>query len=216
MKHDPDGITLSHILKVPGVKHGEVLEVGCGDGRITVGLAPHVRKLVAVDPDAEALKKARLRVPGVEFQGGSGEALAFPDRSFDAVLFTMSLHHQNGEKALKNASRVIRENGTILVLEPMVGTEIERLCRPLEDERQALLASLYAVLDGPWTIRKKAFFDVRWVFEDRDELIHWVFDYYGKPIQEEPASLMTGILGEKAGNRPLYIGDRLILLALAP
>jgi SAM-dependent methyltransferase len=216
MKHDPDGVTLSHLLKVPGVKDREVLEIGCGDGRITRGLVPHVKRLVAVDPDAEALEKARVRIPRAEFHQGSGEALAFPDRSFDAVLFTMSLHHQHAEKALSNAARVIRENGTILVLEPVVGTDIERVCRPLDDERYALLASLYAVLEGSWTIRRKVFFDVRWVFEDRDELIQWVFDYYGAPAREEQASLMNGILGEKAGNRPLVVGDRLMLLALAP
>ena len=171
MKHDPDGITLSHLLKVQGVRDREVLEIGCGDGRITVGLAPRVKRLVAVDPDTEALLKARARVPRAEFQRGSGEALAFPDCSFDAVLFTLSLHHQNPWKALRKAARVIKENGTILVLEPVVGTEIERLCRPLEDERCALLDSFYAVLEGPWTIRQKAFFDVQWVFEDREELL---------------------------------------------
>jgi SAM-dependent methyltransferase len=215
MKQDPDGVTVCKLLKVPGLRDREVLEIGCGDGRITAGLVTQVKRMVAVDPDAEALEKARSRIPRAGFQKVSGEQLDLPDSSFDAVLFTLSLHHQNPRKALREAARVTKDSGTILVLEPVAGSEIERICRPLEDERQALLVSLYALMEGPWKIRQKEFFDVQWVFEDQRELVRWVFEYYGRPFQEEPASRIIEVLGEKSGNQPLVIEDRLLLVALS-
>jgi predicted RNA methylase len=40
-----------------------VLELGCGDGRLTFQLAPAARSLVAVDPDETRLTAARAALP---------------------------------------------------------------------------------------------------------------------------------------------------------
>ncbi|MFW6114782.1 MAG: class I SAM-dependent methyltransferase [Thermodesulfobacteriota bacterium] len=214
MKQDPENVTITQLLKVPGLRGGNVLEIGCGDGRITSELSSHVNRLVGLDPDPEALEKARSRVPGAEFQTGSGEQLRFPERCFDAVLFTLSLHHQDPRAALRKAAEVIRDNGRILVLEPVAGSEVERVCRPLNDERHAYLDSLYVLLEGPWTIQCMEFFGVRWIFENQRELIEWVFAYYRKPFHEKLAARIIKPLGKKRANRPLFIEDRLMLVVL--
>ena len=95
-------------LKEFGVFDGSrLLEIGCGDGRITAQLAGKATCLVAVDPSAEDLLNAARRVDKALFSRASGVQLPFADRSFDTVLFTLSLHHQDSRLALKEAGRVV-------------------------------------------------------------------------------------------------------------
>jgi len=215
VKQDPEGVTVAKLLEVPEVRNGDVLEIGCGDGRITAGLAPCVKRLLAVDPDEKSLEKAASRLPGVELRRGSGERLDVADRSFHAAIFTLSLHHQSPRKAMEEAARVVKDDGVVLVLEPVAESEIERICRPLNDERHALLAALYAVLESSWKVRHKEVFPVRWVFRDRRELIQWVLEYYGKPFDEETARRIVEPVRWKAEDRPLVVEDRLLLFALS-
>jgi len=116
-----------------------VLEIGCGDGRITALMAGNAKKLVAVEPDAETIREARKKVSDADFLIGSGENLNFPDACFDLVIFTLSLHHQNSTRAIGEAIRVLKDEGTILVIEPINDGEIERLFALFRNENQATL-----------------------------------------------------------------------------
>ncbi len=77
--------------------HGtRILDVGCGDGRLTRRIAGIVRSAVGVDPNAEAIGRAQRLVPAhlrrrIRFQVGHAETLRFPNQSFGAVLFSWSL-----------------------------------------------------------------------------------------------------------------------------
>jgi len=67
-----------------------VLDVGCGTGTITVGLAVHAGEVVGVDPDNEFDDARRYAVEhgleNVEFRRGSVYALELPNDHFDACL----------------------------------------------------------------------------------------------------------------------------------
>lgn len=68
-----------------------VLDVGCGQGTITLGLAERVAHVDAVDPEAEEFADARRyaaehQIKNVEFRVGSVYGLDFPDDHFDACL----------------------------------------------------------------------------------------------------------------------------------
>ena len=65
-----------------------VLDVGCGDGRLTNRLAETGRAAVGLDMSREAL--SHVRVPRVL---GSCDRLPFPARSFDLVLCSEVLEH---------------------------------------------------------------------------------------------------------------------------
>ncbi|MCA9422900.1 MAG: class I SAM-dependent methyltransferase [Nitrospira sp.] len=65
-----------------------IVDVGCGDGRLTQVLAERGYDVMGVDPSPTAL--ARLRVP---HKRGSAEALDFPDNSFDVAICTEVLEH---------------------------------------------------------------------------------------------------------------------------
>jgi ubiquinone/menaquinone biosynthesis C-methylase UbiE len=100
------------------LKEKVLLEVGCGDGRLTALLADKAAAITAIDTDGSHIEAARKQINGVNFQVGSGEKLGFEDGSFDIVLFSYSLHHQDCTKALAEAKRVLRQDGCILIIEP--------------------------------------------------------------------------------------------------
>ena len=65
-----------------------ILDVGCGDGRITNRLASSYPQVVGVDISKEALKHVQTKVIRA-----SAEHLPFKNRSFDLVLTTELLEH---------------------------------------------------------------------------------------------------------------------------
>lgn len=86
-----------HALKGVTDWHGKrVLEIGCGDGRLTRRLAQLGAIVNAIEPDAKLIRKARKALPErfkklVRYQVGHVERLGHADRSFDVVVFAWSL-----------------------------------------------------------------------------------------------------------------------------
>ena len=73
-----------------------VLEIGCGDGRLTWRYADHATHVIAIDPDAEAVDTAREDLPRhlhdrVEFQVSRLEDFKPPQELFDIALLSWSL-----------------------------------------------------------------------------------------------------------------------------
>src|SRR6266700_2945809 len=78
--YPPDGMEVRLIERFTTLKGRRILEVGCGDGRLTFQYAPTARQVLAIDPDrtsiADALdEQAALRIPNVTFRVGSIESL---------------------------------------------------------------------------------------------------------------------------------------------
>ena len=78
-----------------GLDGARVLEIGCGDGRLTFRYAPAARSVLAIDPCAEAIAKARDMLPvestELVFEIGSALELDQPPASFDVALLSHSL-----------------------------------------------------------------------------------------------------------------------------
>jgi 2-polyprenyl-3-methyl-5-hydroxy-6-metoxy-1,4-benzoquinol methylase len=74
----------------------DVLEIGCGDGRLTRRLAALGARVRAIDPDAGLIRAARrgtLRKDRsrVRFRVGGAGRLEFPPTAFDVVVLSWSL-----------------------------------------------------------------------------------------------------------------------------
>jgi 2-polyprenyl-3-methyl-5-hydroxy-6-metoxy-1,4-benzoquinol methylase len=75
---------------------GRVLEVGCGNGRLTWRYAHRTRQVVAIDRDPASIDEARNAIPGslrgrVEFACAAIEDLACAPSSFDVAVLAWSL-----------------------------------------------------------------------------------------------------------------------------
>ena len=90
-----------------------ILEVGCGHGELAAALLRDQREVLAVDVSEEAVREARGR-------GVTAECCDFVKfataRSFEAVLFTRSLHHiQPLQRAIARAFELLEPGGLLLV-----------------------------------------------------------------------------------------------------
>jgi 2-polyprenyl-3-methyl-5-hydroxy-6-metoxy-1,4-benzoquinol methylase len=77
----------------------EVLEVGCGEGRLTWRYAERTRSVLALDPDAGAIEQARASLADlpeplrhrVTFQLADITSDVVPAHAFDVVVLAWSL-----------------------------------------------------------------------------------------------------------------------------
>lgn len=93
---DPEGAHLSSLRRLADFKDATVLEVGCGDGRLTTGLAEEAASVLAFDPDAGALATAKAQLAAelaerVTFRVGSARQIEIPRTQYDIVVFSWSL-----------------------------------------------------------------------------------------------------------------------------
>jgi 2-polyprenyl-3-methyl-5-hydroxy-6-metoxy-1,4-benzoquinol methylase len=93
---DPEGAHLAALRRLADFRDRRVLEMGCGDGRLTVGIAADAARVLAFDPDAEAVERARRFLPTelaerVTYRVASGEEIELERLSFDLVVFSWSL-----------------------------------------------------------------------------------------------------------------------------
>lgn len=93
---DPEGAHLVALHRLGDFRGRRVLELGCGDGRLTLGIAPEAARVLAFDPDAEAVERARRSLPAelaerVTYQVASGKEIEIKPHSFDLVVFSWSL-----------------------------------------------------------------------------------------------------------------------------
>ena len=214
MEQDKDLITPKKILQFTDFQNQEVLEIGCGNGRITASLAGKPKRLVAIDPNAENIEEAKLNVANTDFRIGSGESLEFPENSFDTILFTLSLHHQDGRSALKEAGRVLKDKGCILVLEPVNDGEIEQVCNLFHDESQALGEARHAIAASNFEVAFMENFTVCWMFENKTELYEWLFDYYDMQFDSGLVSQVFELLKNKLEIEPIILQDKLMIALL--
>lgn len=73
-----------------------VLEVGCGDGRVTWMYARDAAHVLAIDPDDDLIEEARRATPAeladrVEFRAAKAEELEVPPPKFDIAFLSWSL-----------------------------------------------------------------------------------------------------------------------------
>ena len=198
MEQDTQLVTLQKIEQYTNLDNGSILEIGCGNGRVTSMLAGKTTHLVALDLGLDDLVQARAGSPDVQFAVGSGEELGFKNGSFDIVLFTLSLHHQDSERALREAHRVLKPGGQAVILEPAFDGEVEEICYPFHDERPNMHNALHAIDSCSLRPEKKEVFRTDWVFADRNELFDYLFTFYGRSSHDFGITAeINAILGDK-------------------
>jgi ubiquinone/menaquinone biosynthesis C-methylase UbiE len=73
-----------------------VLDLGCGDGRFALSVAPLASHVEGIDPDAEAIAGAKRAarkagLQNVRFTVGAAQDLPYPDGTFDVVILSWTL-----------------------------------------------------------------------------------------------------------------------------
>ncbi len=94
--YPPPGMEVRLIQGFVDLKARRILELGCGDGRLTRQLAHFASSVVAVEPDPTRVAIARRTassegISNVSFRVGSAERLRVHSAPFHIALFSWSL-----------------------------------------------------------------------------------------------------------------------------
>jgi ubiquinone/menaquinone biosynthesis C-methylase UbiE len=93
---DPDGVERAAIAELVDLAGLRVLEVGCGDGRLTFLYGGEAASVLAIDADDESIERARADLPvdlagHVRFEAVDAAQADLPSAEFDLALFSWSL-----------------------------------------------------------------------------------------------------------------------------
>jgi ubiquinone/menaquinone biosynthesis C-methylase UbiE len=91
---DPEEMEAQHLRQMVELRSARILEIGCGDGRLTACYAKDAAHVLGVDIKTEDLVTARSILPvGAwgEFTVANAQLLPCAPASFDIVLFARSL-----------------------------------------------------------------------------------------------------------------------------
>jgi ubiquinone/menaquinone biosynthesis C-methylase UbiE len=104
---------------VEGQSVTRILDLGCGTGRFSQGLAQHFNAdVIGIDPSIRMLQQARAKRhdPRVRYQPARAETLPLRPQSVDLVFLSMSFHHfADPDQAARECRRVLREPGCLFV-----------------------------------------------------------------------------------------------------
>ena len=107
-----------------------LVDAGCGTGLYSAALVNHVRKIEAIDLNAEMLKIAKEKMKSEEKKGlinfyiSSIDSLPLDDDIADAVMINQVLHHlpdnstsgwANHEKVFREFWRVLKSGGMLII-----------------------------------------------------------------------------------------------------
>jgi len=100
--------------------NSRVVDVGCFDGYYTQQLRQHGCETLGVDANIKVLEKTRSFDPEGKYVREFAENLSFPDNYFDVGLYSHILHHVlKPEEVIKEARRIIKPGGKIIVAVPL-------------------------------------------------------------------------------------------------
>ncbi len=107
---------------LPWAGRGRALDVGCGAGNNLLSLQEQGWDVSGVDASAVAVARARARF-GDRVRLGDLGSMAYPDRTFDTVLFSHVLEHLHGpQPLLKEVWRILDWDGRVVILCPNAGS----------------------------------------------------------------------------------------------
>ncbi len=125
-----------------------IIDVGCGEGRLTRALAALGARVTGCDPFIAETAWTEHGAGSYRLVKATADAIPEPDHQADLVLFVFSLHHVPGEKleaALAEARRLLRPSGRLYVAEPLAQGPHQYIMELFHDEtpvRKAAAAAL--------------------------------------------------------------------------
>jgi ubiquinone/menaquinone biosynthesis C-methylase UbiE len=117
----------------------DVLDVGSGAGTLVRWLRSAGARVTGAECGVEMRRRAIAADPdhADDYVDAEGQDLPFDDGSFDAVIYSYSLHHVPVDEiptALREARRVLRRGGRLVVVEPAIDPPHRAVAPDVVDE----------------------------------------------------------------------------------
>ncbi len=116
----------AYLIAKPYIQ-GDLLELGCGEGRGVSELAPLASKYTAIDKIGEVIEQLSANFPAHDFQQGHFPPMPYENESFDTIVsFQVIEHIQNDHLFLKEIARILKPGGKALISTPNIKMTLSR------------------------------------------------------------------------------------------
>lgn len=107
---------------------GDLLEVGCGEGRGVDELLPMAISYIGLDKIGEVIDSLKVKFPGVDFrQAVIPPFVDFKENSFDTIVsFQVIEHIQNDQLFLQEIYRMLKPGGKAIISTPNITHTLSR------------------------------------------------------------------------------------------
>jgi len=136
-------------------KDDNVLDLGCGPGSFLISTASLCKHITGVDISIEFVTTCNKTIDEMKIDNAKAvhikpDTLPFEDNSFDALIMVDVIHHlEDIHRTLKEAMRVVKQGGRILIYEPNKLNPLIAITHLLDRNEWGLLR-----LGTPWIYRK--------------------------------------------------------------
>lgn len=215
---------IKKIANKANIKGKTLIEIGCGQGRLTKSLARYAKYVTAIDPSEKDIKEARkkIKAKNIKFKVCSAEKLDCNKNSFDMCIYSLSFHHiplKKQKEVLKTSSEFIKKGGKIVIYEPVSEGEVQKIFNLFEGKREVKgLDNTYRIIKSEEIIKiykpRRVQFEIKWRFRDIDELKNYFTKLFGSYAFEENFKEIKQILSAKIKKSPLILNDKLVMIIL--
>ncbi|KAB8137522.1 methyltransferase domain-containing protein [Gracilibacillus oryzae] len=116
---------------LPVTNFGKILEIGCGIGQTLLAINNKTdADITGVDIHPQMTKKARMmteKISTIDIVEASAENLPFEDDQFHLIVCESVLTFTNANKSMSEISRVLCDNGTVVLLEMTADPQLDQL-----------------------------------------------------------------------------------------
>ena len=205
-QRDPEQNETKHLRKFVDVAGKRVLEVGCGDGRLTWRYAADAAHVSGIDTDRDGLRVAMYDRPQdletkVHFSEAPAEHLPFRAETFDIALLSWSLcciEHEGMLDALREIHRVLAPGGVWIDLRALSDPWHMEICSAREvlqtgsvselphepaDDEAANQAASTAESNGWFRRERETLFPIYYVWDTPGEMEEWLEDEWENSVE---------------------------------
>jgi SAM-dependent methyltransferase len=119
-----------------------LLDLGCGEGRLTRYLREKSYDVCAIDPSSRMIEAANEKDESGGYLIASATDLPFRDQDFDSVVSSMSLHDMEDiPLALKEIKRILKTTGSLCFAIPHPFYTFQKSDGPYYEERRIQVIS---------------------------------------------------------------------------